>query len=178
MTLATSQRTKRMPIAKKKISYLLDIEDRLRRFQLKDRKKVKEEVAEVVLEAIETHTQASTSPVDGSAYEKLSKKYAEKKRAAGAGDKPDLHLTGSMMDSLIVKFGNASGPRFAITDPSQKKKAYNHNTGDTVPPRPFLPDDEEDETFNDQIMGLIDDKLSELEQTLTLLDLERVSSGD
>ena len=32
-----------------------------------------------------------------------------------------------------------------ITDPTEKKKAFNHNTGDTLPRRQFLPNDEKNQ---------------------------------
>lgn len=101
---------------------------------------VKREIAEIILGEIENHTRAGISPVDGGEFAELSEKYKKKKQAMGKGGEPDLHLKNEMINSIKTFFKQDS-VEFAITDSKQKKKAYNHNVGDTVPQRPFLPDD-------------------------------------
>lgn len=104
--------------------------------------KVKNEVREYVLSEIENHTQGSESPVDGSTFAALSSSYARFKRSKGSGDDADLHLTDAMTDDLNESSRNKeNGVEFRITQRIQKLKAFNHNTGDTVPRRSFLPDD-------------------------------------
>jgi len=48
-----------------------------------------------------------------------------------------------MMNSLKTK-NLSNGVEFKITDALQKKKLFNHNTGDTLPKRMALPDDGQD----------------------------------
>ena len=52
-----------------------------------------------------------------------------------------------------------NGIEFKITDSDEKKKAFNHIMGDTVPSRPFLPDDSSEgtrfSTFNGRIKQAI-----------------------
>lgn len=124
----------------------------------KEKTKVKNEVAEYVLTEIENHTQAETSPVDGSTFKKLSKKYAEIKKKRVGNKDPDLHLTNRMLDSLMVK-NKENGIEFKITDRKEKLKSFNHNKGDTLPKRQFLPDDSKGGkfgTFNQNIRKGID----------------------
>ena len=100
----------------------------------------KRKIAELVLTEIENHTQAGVSPVDDSTFKALSPKYsAIKKKLTGSAD-ADLHLKNKMISSIKAEF-KAEGVNFKITKVKEKKKAFNHITGDTVPKRSFLPND-------------------------------------
>lgn len=106
----------------------------------KEKTRLKREAAELILSEIENHTRAGVSPVTGRNFEKLSKEYAKKKRAMGKGSSPDLHLKDKMIESMRADI-KKNGIEFKITNATEKKKAFNHITGDTLPARPFLPDD-------------------------------------
>ena len=117
---------------------------------MKNKAKTKRKIAEFVLSEIEFQTQGSNSPVTGRQFKPLSKNYAKFKKGLGKGTDPDLHLTDSMINSLFASF-KAEAIEFKITDSLEKKKAHNHNLGVTLPRRPFLPNDENQETFNASI---------------------------
>lgn len=102
--------------------------------------KTKREIAEYLLTEIENYTRAGISPVDGGEFADLSTKYKKKKQAMGKGGQADLHLTNAMINAIQARF-KENGVELAITNSKEKKKAYNHNVGDTLPERPFLPDD-------------------------------------
>ena len=130
-----------MPITKRKSSYLLNLERRLQGLSRKQRTQAKNEIRDYVLSEIESHTQAQTSPVDGSRFAELSSAYRKVKRALGKGGDADLHLNNDMINSLHA-VNKENGVEFRITDSLEKLKSFNHNTGDTVPRRQFLPDDQ------------------------------------
>lgn len=111
------------------------------------RSKAKREVAEIILEEIENHTQGEVSPVTGEAFPKL--KTARQKQKQGYGKDADLHRTGKMIDAIKVDF-KENGLELKITDKLNKAKAMGHNSGfkghKSIPngkkyKREFLPDD-------------------------------------
>lgn len=142
-----------MPITKTKVSYFLDLSQIIG--ESKRKSDLKRKIADYVLSEIENHTQSQTSPVTSRSFPSLSKKYAEFKKKQGKGSDADLHLNNNMINSITPEF-KSLGINFKITDPTEKKKAFNHNTADTVPLRRFLPDDASDSgvlsTFNAKIM--------------------------
>lgn len=129
-----------MPIKKNKISYKIDLEAELEELPPGIRKGVAKEVGDFVLEEIARFTASEISPVTGEPFKELDPKYAARKKAEGAGSAADLTLTGSMLGSIRVK-PTKKDVELIITDNLQKKKAFNHNTGDTLPKRSFLPND-------------------------------------
>lgn len=70
-----------------------------------------------------------------------SKEYAESlpfKAAGKSRNDVNMKLTGDMMASIDIIEVNGSKITIGIDDPSQAPKAFNHQTGDTVPKRPFF----------------------------------------
>lgn len=153
-----------MPIQKSKISYTLDLNSddfasRLNKIKPSKRKEVTELIGVTILDEIRSYTEKGQSPVSGGSYKSsLSKEYAKK-----TGKKiSDLFLEGDMLGNL--SFSNFKDRvTIKITDPLQKKKAYNHNVGDTLPQRQFMPDD--DESFKkpiiDKVKRILDDAAKE-----------------
>jgi len=140
-----------MPITQKKISFNLNLEDELESIKPSKRKEVTELVALSVIDNIQEHLSRGVSPVSKGEYKKtLSKEYAKKK-----GKKvSDLYDKGDMLGNL--SFTNTKKDiTLKITDSTEKKKAYNHNVGDTLPTRKFLPDDSSDEVFKRSIMASV-----------------------
>lgn len=90
---------------------------------------------------IENHTQAGVSPVTGGKFQSYKNKtYAKKKQKLTGSTVPDLHLKDNMIESIHAGFKENSID-FKITDPLEKKKSFNHNTGDTVRKRQHIPND-------------------------------------
>jgi len=97
-------------------------------------------IGNYLLDAIFNDTENQKSPVTGKKFKALSKDYKKTKKHLVGSGKADLRLTESMLPSLFAK-NTSSGVRIEVTNKTEKKKAYNHITGDTVPSRPFLPND-------------------------------------
>ena len=101
-----------------------------------DRDEIKREVGEYVKTAILDYVGDGKSPVSGRAFKKLSGEYAEREK--GGRTLPNLELEGDMLNSLDFRVVE-KGVEVGIFDSSQAPKAYNHNVGDTLPKRQFIP---------------------------------------
>jgi hypothetical protein len=133
-----------MPISLDEIEYdflpdLSDVPDQLKDEALND-------IGEFLIDSILDYVSRSISPVNGGSFQaKLSREYAEREGKSRA----NLDLNGDMLDSL--GFGVIGETiKIMITDKDQIPKAYNHNVGDTLPQRQFIPDD--DQTFKSDIL--------------------------
>jgi hypothetical protein len=99
------------------------------------------EVGEYLLDSILDYVGESRSPVAGGKFKKeLSDAY---KKISGK-ESANLDFTGSMLDSLeiIPDFENGS-VTIGVFDPDEAPKAFNHNEGDTLPQRQFIPKEDE-----------------------------------
>lgn len=136
-----------MPIRKGKISFTLDLTEEIKSVPKERRKDVTELIGITVIDSIGEYLDRNISPVAKGEFKKtLSKSYKAKTGKNAA----DLQLKGDMLSAL--GFDNtATKVTFKITDTKQKKKAYNHNVGDTLPVRQFIPDDFKGETFKRSI---------------------------
>ena len=136
-----------MPIEKNKISYKVDLSEELDKLGVtgNKRKKATEAAGEVALSAILAATAEEMSPVNKMhGFKGLSEQYRKFKRKKGKGTKANLRLKEDMLPSMRVEADKESFT-IKITDPTEKKKAFNHNTGDTLPRRQFLPNDEKNQ---------------------------------
>ena len=129
-----------MPITKEKISYSLNLSEKLKKIPRSKRKDAKELIGNYLLDAIFNDTESAKSPVTGRKFKALSKEYKSLKKANTGRGAADLRLTETMLPSLMAK-NTTNGVKIEITKRVEKLKAFNHITGDTLPSRPFLPDD-------------------------------------
>lgn len=135
----------------------------------KQKKEILDDIADLVLTSVLDFVGSSKSPVTGDRFAPLSKEYAVKEH--GGNRKSHLELSGDMLDSIKVK--NAGEELVLTVAKDQMPKADNHNkftpeskkTG--VPPRKFIPNAEEDETFSKviikEIKAHIEDKIDEFQ---------------
>lgn len=147
-----------MPISLDEMSYTLKL-DKLKEVPASKRKEAKELIGLTVKQMIVDYLDRGTSPVSGGSYQKtLSKEYKKKKLAQGKSGIADLDLEGDMLGNL--KF-TTSGPsdeiNFKLSKKTEILKGYNHNVGDTLPQREWLPDDEVDGQFKPAIRNAIDE---------------------
>ena len=136
-----------MPIEKGKISYKVDLSEELDKLGItgNKRKEAAQAAGEVALGGILEATEQEISPVNRMrGFPSLAKEYKKFKRKKGKGTKANLRLNEEMLPSMKVE-ADKNSFTIKITDSTEKKKAYNHNTGDTLPKRQFLPDDERDQ---------------------------------
>lgn len=149
-----------MPIKKSKFSFTLDLSEEIKKVKPSKRKEVTELIGITVIDSIENYLSRGISPVSKGEYKKkLSKEYAKK-----TGKKiANLSESGSLLNDL--KFDNFKDKiTFKITDSTEKKVAFNHNTGDTLPTREFMPDDEAKGKFKPAITKQIKDIISDASQ--------------
>lgn len=140
-----------MPISEDKISFTLDLSELIKKVPKKDRKDVTEQVGLSLIDSISEYTGRGVSPVSKGIY---------KKKMADGKTTSDLYQNGTMLGNLKID-SLMSKVRIKITKPKEKLKAYNHNTGDTLPVRKFLPNDANQEKFKPaimkKVMGIIND---------------------
>ena len=128
----------------------------------------KETFALAAIERINQRTLDGNN-IHGRKFKKYSKDYAAKKGVSR--DNVDLFLEGDMLDSLDYEL-TAKGVKIKIDDGSEAPKAFNHQTGDTLPKRQFFG------LIGDEVRSLateIQQAATESEQgSFTLADLTAV----
>jgi hypothetical protein len=107
-----------------------------------EKEDVKEMVGDLLLEEIESFLDKSSSPVEGGKYK------ARKKD----GEASQLYETGDMR-STLEWVSVRGGIKVGIFEPNEAPKAFNHNVGDTLPVRRFIP--MEGESFKPAIQNKI-----------------------
>lgn len=152
-----------MPIKKNKISYKLDLEDFFESNNIKPskRKELSELAGATLLGEVLAYLDRGITPVSKGQYKKsLSPEYKKVKKKKGGSGIADMQLSDDMLNSIQIN-PSTSGVEIKIADTLQKKKAYNHNKGDTLPQRQWLPDDELDETFKATIIKRVKDTIKD-----------------
>ena len=137
-----------MPIEKNgKMSYTVNLTEELDDLGItgNKRKQAAQAAGEVALGGILEATEQEISPVNRMrGFPGLKEEYKKSKRKKGKGTKANLRLNEEMLPSMKV-VADKNSFTIKITDPTEKKKSYNHNVGDTLPRRQFLPDDEKNQ---------------------------------
>lgn len=155
-----------MPIRKDLLEYRVDLKKQLK--DIKDpaqRKRAAKIAGEEALKKIKEYMGKAKSPVTGQPFAKLNKDYAKAKKKMVGNDKPNLKLTGDMIDEIDLDFDQDSFTIF-IDDPDETEKAYNHNVGDTVKARPFIPDDNKRQKFDSGIRDKYEKKIKDFAKKL------------
>jgi hypothetical protein len=100
-----------------------------------------EEIGTFLKESILDNVGSGRSPVAGvGSFQKLSTAYADAQKMGDTN--PNLELAGDMLNALEYRIeGNTVV--VGIFDETQTPKAYNHNVGDTLPKRQFIPDEDQ-----------------------------------
>jgi hypothetical protein len=121
-----------------------------------EKAKAKKDIAEYVLTSILDYVGEGKSPIVGESFKKLGKSYADNEK--GGDRTPNLDLNGDMLDALISK-PKGDGIEIGIFKKKEAIKAYNHNIGDTLPRRRFIP--AKNQTLKKDILNGIDDIIQE-----------------
>jgi hypothetical protein len=102
----------------------------------------------------------SKSPVDGSSFQALSKDYGDKKQTETGSRKPNLDLTGEMLNSLDYKIVGDKLEIGVYGEDAPKADGHNNFSGKSkLPKRQFLP--ESGQAFDDSIKSLIADTVEQ-----------------
>jgi hypothetical protein len=143
---------KKMPISKKEVTKRLriaDIDSRWSELTTIEKQEAKIQIGNFLVDKINQFLDSSTSPVSGGAF--------KKKKATGASSQ--LFEKGDMRSAItFTEFRD--GVEVGVFDDSQAPKAFNHNTGDTLPTRQFIPT--EDQNFKRVINTGMKDIISQL----------------
>lgn len=100
-------------------------------------KEIKEEVGDFIKVSILDYVGDGKSPVTGRPFKALNTDYAEEEK--GGRRLANLDLNGDMLNAVEFKI-TPDGVEVGIFDSGQSPKAYNHNQGDTLPRRQFIPE--------------------------------------
>ncbi len=136
------------------VSLTIDLED-LFGVDVSDKPEIKQAVGQAIIDKIVSRT-GSGKGVDGGKFQKYSESYTESlafKAAGKSKDSVNLKLFGDMLGTLDVLSDEGNKLKIGWDDELQNAKAYNHNTGDTLPKREFfgLSDSEVKEIKNEFI---------------------------
>lgn len=150
-----------------KVTYKLNLADDLDEISRNQRKKALEEVGTFLVESILEGCGQSKSTVAGGKWKQdLSEKYLKRKKQESSSGKPNMELTGDMLDALTFKIVGSS-VEVGIFDYNQAQKADNHNKfssasqGTAVPQRQFIPNGNNGEKFRRDIVSEINQILEE-----------------
>ena len=141
-----------MPITKTEVTKRLrirGIDDRWTELTSSEKAEAKVSIGNFVVDKINQFLDRSLSPVSKGAFKKKLKK----------GGNSKLFEDGDMRAAISFEEFR-DGVEVGIFDSSQAIKAFNHNTGDTLPTRKFIP--AKDEKFKREINLGIKDIISEL----------------
>jgi hypothetical protein len=182
MKMAKKKRAKgNMIVSLKQLSQDINLKEYLGDTPTAKQKKL---FAELAIDVIENRTLDGRT-INGGKFKKYSKEYADAKGVTR--DSVDLFLKGKMLDGLgRRKSKEKSGTVFVqMKKGKETLKAFNHNTGDTLPKREFFGlTDEEAKAIAKEIAETKEEKrkasagtgtsLSELRAAIDLLDIEQV----
>jgi hypothetical protein len=146
-----------MPTSKEEVSFTFNTSELLEDIDDNVKEDANFAAGEIALDAVKEYMSKQNSPVKG--QRKFSalqdKKYKQYKQRLVGNKKANLELTGGLKDGMFV---DSDQDGFTISvDPENTEQAYNHQIGDTVLPRQFLPFD--DGTFKKPIVDKIKKEL-------------------
>lgn len=129
-----------MAISQSEVSFNFEIPN-FEAVPIEARDQLVDEIGEFLLDSILDYVGESRSPVAGGKFKReLSDAY---KKISGK-DNANLDLTGSMLDSMeIIPDYDNGVVTIGIFDGDEAPKAFNHQTGDTLPVRQFIPNEGE-----------------------------------
>ncbi len=123
-------------ISKSKVTVFLDLSDYDGYDKIKKKSAAKEEIGRAVIDGMIENLSRAVSPVSGGSYKQtLSPQYAKKKGRNMA----DLNLEGDLWNSFEFR-QKGRGIEVGVFDKSEAPKAFNHQRGDTLPTRQYLPE--------------------------------------
>lgn len=152
------------------------------------KRSLREAIGGAIIEKIVERSKSGRG-VSGPLRSPYSKEYAESldfKAAGKSRNNVNMTLTGDMLGLMDIKRQSGNEITIGWKDSSQNPKAYNHQTGDTVPRRPFFGVkrselNEIKREFRDEIKAALDAKnRREFEENVAglLSSIEETFGGD
>lgn len=141
-----------------KTASTIDFSDEISALKKEQRLELLEQIGELLVEETLASVAQSKSPVDGSSFDPLSKKYKDKKiEETGSGD-ANLDLSGSMLSNLDFKIVGDSIELGVYGKDAPKADGHNNFSGrSNLPQRQFLPD--QGQGFDSGISSLIEETI-------------------
>lgn len=130
----------KLNITKKEVSQEIDLNNLIKADISEDEQLVLK-IGQKIIDYIEDRVDEGLGYSRKKLEPEYSDEYADSLQFKAAGkSKTDVNmkLTGDMMASIDIIEVNGSKITIGIDDPDQAPKAFNHQTGDTVPKRPFF----------------------------------------
>lgn len=152
-----------MPIKKNEVSFTYDLDELLDEVPEDDREDAALEAGEVALEKVHEYMDKRVSPVSGERNFRALKDgpYRDFKKSKVGNTKANLRLTGELIESMEVDADDSSFTLSVGGDKNNIAKSYNHNVGDTVIQRQFLPNDRvQGQTFKRSIVKAIKETIA------------------
>lgn len=106
---------------------------------MKNKEKMKQRIGKFIVEQINNYLDGSNSPVSKGSFKRFKKDKS-----------PSVLFETGDLRSAIVHKSVPGGVKVGIFTKTEAPKAFNHNTGDTLPTRQFIPTGEE--TFKKPIL--------------------------
>lgn len=134
-------KVKGITLKKNKVEQTFDLSD-LFGASLKGRRDVKEAIGQAIIDKIITRTESGKA-IGGKTklkkpYSKSYQKSLDFKAAGKSKNSINMSLTGDMLGLLDIKKQSGDSITIGWKDKVENNKAFNHNTGDTVPRREFF----------------------------------------
>lgn len=107
----------------------------------KNQPALKEAIGQALIDKMVDRTQSGKSVTGKNLKSPYSKQYADTLEFKAAGKSKgnvNMTLTGDMLRSIDILDVGANTITIGIDDPDEAPKSFNHQTGDTVPRRPFF----------------------------------------
>ena len=166
-----------MPITKDDVSFTYDVSKHLKGVPEEDREDAAYDAGEAALEKISEFMDKQRSPVKGErAFAALqSERYKAYKQKKAGNKKANLRLTGKMLESLDVDADESSFTISVVGGTNDVEKAYNHNVGDTLPKRQFLPDDKRNQEFKGDVVKAIKEAINRYKKPIKERPAEAVA---
>lgn len=167
--------TKKTKVSSNEIYSVIDLSDELDGLSEADKKQLREEIGEILVEEILASVADRNTPIQGApAFKKLSKEYKKFKLEETGSGEPNLDLTGDLISSIDYKVeGNSL--KLGVFDPENAGKADGHNNfsgKSNLPERRFLP--KEGETFKKSIRDLIAETVENYKADAAELDEKKL----
>ena len=135
-------------------------------------RKIKDEVGELLIDHILLNVGKGRSPFGAGAFPPLSKKYKSFKLDEGSEPKPNLELSGEMLDSLSFSHIDIGIKIFVSGEEALRADGHNNFSGDSrIPTRQFLP--KKDDSFGSMIEREVSNIISE-----NAIDSSSISRAD
>ena len=133
-----------LKLAQSEVSQTIDLKKVLG-IDLTDYPEVKKAIGQAIIDLMVSRTEDGLD-VNGKKFAKYSNEYKESLpfKAFGKTAKVNLTQAGDMLSLIDILDDSGNKLKIGWADETENAKAYNHNTGDTVPKRQFFGITDED----------------------------------